>query len=342
MSYIGHPDPARIAQLQRLRTIVLSLPPPALPSRAELLADSPTFDGHHGPIRPARLSEIIRLPKTQRAPRVEVPFYIKAASTTLVVTWLVLIALRMPFLTTMSLASSRVYTTSPGESSREVTLPDHSKVTLSGSTELAVLFSEHRRYVVLKKGEALFKVKHDPDAPFEVEAGAQRITDLGTTFDVRRYSNEVVVSVTEGTVALSPLARATADPAFNGAESALDAQSPRIHVNAGEQLSYTATGEVGHPHPIDLEAVTSWLYGHRVYRGKPLSKVIEDVQLYTPRLIQLDPALASVRYSGYLDQRRAEEWVRGLPTIYPVEIDASNPHRLIIRCRSEGCPEPGP
>jgi ferric-dicitrate binding protein FerR (iron transport regulator) len=55
--------------------------------------------------------------------------------------------------------------------------------------------------------------------------------------------------------------------------------------------------------------------------------------------IELDPALAAVRYSGYFDQELAEQWVRGLPTIYPVEIDDSKPHRLLIRCLSSGCPE---
>jgi ferric-dicitrate binding protein FerR (iron transport regulator) len=86
--------------------------------------------------------------------------------------------------------------------------------------------------------------------------------------------------------------------------------------------------------------MTSWLSGHRIYHGEPLSKVIEDVQLYMPRRIDLDRALESVRFSGSIDQldsQQAESWVRGLPNIYPVEID-ENSHRMFIRCRSPGCP----
>jgi hypothetical protein len=85
---------------------------------------------------------------------------------------------------------------------------------------------------------------------------------------------------------------------------------------------------------------TSWLSGRRIYHGEPLSKVIEDVQLYTPRQIDLDPALKAVRFSGslgQLDSQQAEAWVRGLYNIYPVEIE-ENSHRMFIRCVSPGCP----
>lgn len=346
----GYPDSKRPmrGKRQHLRSIVLALPAPSLPSKAELLADSSEFALQRSDYF-ARLTEISRSLRIPRAGRAGVPFYVTAASTALVAIWLVLFVQRVPFAWRMSLDRTHVYVTQPG-GPREITLPDDSKVTLSGATEVTVLFSEHRRYVLLKKGEALFKVKHDPQAPFEVDAGSRRITDLGTAFDVRRYSDEVVVSVTEGSVSVSSLAREVADLASNdtGGQSVTAPQFPWIKINAGEQFTYTTAGEVTLPHPVNLQSVTSWLYGHRVYRGQALSKVIQDVQLYTPQSIELDPAIATVRYSGYLDQRHVEQWVRGLPTIYPVEVDDSDPRSLAVRCRSEGCPElrpewrPGP
>src|SRR5262249_6500250 len=143
----------------------------------------------------ARLLEPGYSPRTPRARRAKVPVYIKGLSTTLVVIWVILIAQHLPLPSQLSLATSVEYATQAG-GHREITLPDHSEITLSGSTEVTVLFSEHRRHVVIRKGEALFKVKHDPGTPFQVDAGAHRITDLGTVFDIRRYSDdEVVVSV---------------------------------------------------------------------------------------------------------------------------------------------------
>jgi transmembrane sensor len=191
---------------------------------------------------------------------------------------------------------------------------------------LTAVFSKHRRHLVLTEGEAFFQVRHDPTAPFQVEAGSAQIVDEGTTFNVRRYTDQVVVvSVTEGAVTVIPDTHANAT------------DTP---VKGGEQVTYDAKGEVSRPRAATLAAITSWLSGHRIYHGEPLSKVIEDVQLYMPRRIDLDRALESVRFSGSIDQldsQQAESWVRGLPNIYPVEID-ENSHRMFIRCRSPGCP----
>jgi transmembrane sensor len=252
---------------------------------------------------------------------------------------LILVAPRIPWPSKIAIVQARDYVTEPGALHR-ITLQDHSVVTLSGSAHLTVLLSEHRRHLVLKRGEAYFEVRHDPQVPFEVDAGAIRITDLGTTFDVRYYSDETVVSVAEGTVAVATRAPEASHAASNDTPSGAGASLPRIEVKAGEEVSSDATGEVSPAHAVDLQSFTSWLYGHRLYRGRPLAKVIEDVQLYVPLHIDLDPALATFRVSAYIDQHNAEQWVRGLPIIYPlIEIDDSNPRRLLIRCRSHGCSE---
>jgi transmembrane sensor len=308
-------DPDNLAayrEFDRLHSIVRALPPPSLPSHAELRP------------RSARNS-----------------VYTAAGCAAAAAIVLVLVGPRIPWLSKAAILQGREYTTEPG-GLREITLQDHSVVTLSGSTRLTVLFSEHRRSLVLSQGEAFFKVQHDPQAPFQVDAGAVRITDLGTTFDIRRYSDEVVVSVAEGAVAVSLQASVPPYDTSSGVQSGTGPQLPRIEVRRGEALSFDSKGELTPAQPTDLEALTAWLYGHRVYRGKPLARVIEDVQLYLPRRIDLDPALAAVRFSGYIDQHKAEQWVRGLPNIYPVEIDDSNPRRLLIRCLSRGCREVSP
>jgi transmembrane sensor len=303
---------AEYRSFARLQSIVRALPPPSLPGNADL-----------------------------RAWYSRSLVYVAAGCAAAAAIAFVLVGPRIPWPSKTAIMQSREYTTEPG-GPHEITLQDHSVVTLSGSTRLTVFFSEHRRSLVLSQGEAFFKVQHDPQAPFQVDVGAVRITDLGTTFDVRRYADEVVVSVAEGTVAVSSQAPVAPYDASGGAQSGSGAQLPWIEVKTGEAVTYDAKGEVSPAQPTDLEAFTAWLYGHRIYRGRPLARVIEDVQLYLPRRIDLDPALAAVRFSGYIDQHKAEQWVRGLPNIYPVEIDDSNPRRLLIRCLSRGCPEVPP
>jgi transmembrane sensor len=55
----------------------------------------------------------------------------------------------------------------------------------------------------VQSGQARFRVRHDPQRLFRVEAGGVVIDDLGTIFSVVRRSDSVVVSVTEGAVAVA-------------------------------------------------------------------------------------------------------------------------------------------
>jgi transmembrane sensor len=92
-----------------------------------------------------------------------------------------------------------IHTTGPGEI-QTVSLDDGSTVWLNGDSRLRVDFSAPIRRVVLERGEAFFKVAHDTDRPFVVDAESRRIVVTGTEFDVRRASDAVEVSVTDGHV----------------------------------------------------------------------------------------------------------------------------------------------
>jgi ferric-dicitrate binding protein FerR (iron transport regulator) len=63
-----------------------------------------------------------------------------------------------------------------------------------------------------------------------------------------------------------------------------------------------------------------------VYSGRPLSEVIEDVQRYVTVRISIDPVVAQLKYSGFVLQGNVEQWIRGLPEVFPgltVETDAT-------------------
>ncbi len=92
-------------------------------------------------------------------------------------------------------------------------------------------------------------------------------------------------------------------------------------------------------HTFSWDGVFRWL-DRRFYRDAPLATVIGNVQLYTPRRIELDPALAGVRFTGLMypfDSREAEQWVRNLTILWPVEIKETS-QSMAIRCVTRGCP----
>lgn len=72
-------------------------------------------------------------------------------------------------------------------------LPDGSKAKLNSNSEIAFIddFNGDRRTVSLK-GEAFFKVTHNPEKPFVVETGLGNITVLGTEFNVNAVSDTLL------------------------------------------------------------------------------------------------------------------------------------------------------
>nr|WP_240954563.1 FecR domain-containing protein [Sphingomonas sanguinis] len=108
----------------------------------------------------------------------------------------------------------RIEQTRPGEM-RQIALNDGTRIELSGGSRLR--YDRHdTRTATLEQGQALFHVRHDPSAPFELQAGDVAIRDMGTVFDVRRQGGRLDVSVAEGAVSLAPLGERIALTAGQG------------------------------------------------------------------------------------------------------------------------------
>ncbi len=69
-----------------------------------------------------------------------------------------------------------------------LTLDDGSQIELNTNTSVRVAYGANQRNVWLDKGEAYFRITHDPAHPFMVTLGDKRVTDLGTKFLIRRDS----------------------------------------------------------------------------------------------------------------------------------------------------------
>jgi ferric-dicitrate binding protein FerR (iron transport regulator) len=89
-----------------------------------------------------------------------------------------------------------VVRTNRGET-RQIVLPDGSTLQVNAGTELRypVAFAGRERKVVLIRGEAFFQVVADATRPFVVMSGGLRTKVLGTSFDIRAYSEEKTVRV---------------------------------------------------------------------------------------------------------------------------------------------------
>jgi len=97
-------------------------------------------------------------------------------------------------------------TTSRGEQT-EVLLPDGSSVHLNAESSLQypASFAHNAQRKVTLKGEGYFEVAKDSAHPFIVTAGNQKVTVLGTHFNINSYANEPGIKTTllEGSIAVN-------------------------------------------------------------------------------------------------------------------------------------------
>lgn len=192
---------------------------------------------------------------------------------------------------------------------RAVHLADGSIVTLGGDSRVAVSFHPRERDIDLLRGEAFFKVAHNPQRPFKVAAGRAVVVAVGTQFDVRRDTDQVIVDVVEGRVVVLPRS-----PAFPIA--LLHAFRPRlaaVSVGAGEQTSVDST-EIEPPSQIrDPEDATSWQSGRLAFRMQSLSDVLQQINRYSRKPIVIaDPSIAGMKVTGTVVDGNVSGWVASL------------------------------
>ena len=166
-------------------------------------------------------------------------------------------------------------------------LVDGSVVTLNTDTSVDVRYTDAERAVTLNRGEAIFSVAHNKQRPFRVTAGSHVVQAVGTVFNVRRFGEEVRVTVSEGAVKVF-------DPGSGGSAQ------PEVLVSAGEVAVIDASG--AHLNRIDatrLEASQAWQHGLLIYQGETLDTVITDISRYTSVKFEIeDDSIRSKRVGG--------------------------------------------
>jgi transmembrane sensor len=186
---------------------------------------------------------------------------------------------------------------------REVSLPDGTGVTVAAGSRMATHFTETERMIVLESGEAFFKVKKDRNRPFVVHALDATVTAVGTAFNVRAEEGIVRVAVTEGSV----------DVSGRAAES--------IHLSAGHEVTLASSEQKPVMAAVDSRRVTAWVGGTLRFVDEPLVSVVAAVNRYSSVPVRLaDEALGMRHYTGTVMAGRIDEWLRGLPDVFPVAI----------------------
>jgi transmembrane sensor len=308
-------DPAHaeaFRRMEHLDELLRTVPRPPMASPREMARDS--YEG----------SVPIRLWK--RGPDPLIPRWALAACVLIAMVALALLGVASIGRFGSSGQATMVIATRIGEN-RAVRLADGSIVTLGGDSTVAVNLRPRQRDINLLRGEAFFKVAHNPQRPFKVAAGRAVVVAVGTQFDVRRDTDQVIVDVVEGRVIVLP--RSSAFPI-----ALLHAFRPKlaaVSVGAGEQTSVDSMrieppAEI--PDPADA---TSWQSGRLVFRMQSLTDVLQQINRYSSKPIVIaDPAIAGMKVTGTVVGGNVSGWVASLHSALGI-VAVDERDRIVLR-----------
>lgn len=192
---------------------------------------------------------------------------------------------------------------------KTVPLADGTVLTLAGSSEVKVTFTDELRQVELVKGSAFFDVERNVDWPMTVTAADTQVHVVGTAFGVRYGSRDIRVAVTEGKVMVT----GRGSSASNG-----------VALIPGEQVTADLRGEVVSRGDVDIEAELAWIKGRFVYDGARLIDVVDDINRYRVKKIELaGKRVEDIKITTSFGAEQIDQFLAGLPLAYPVLVSES-------------------
>ncbi len=174
---------------------------------------------------------------------------------------------------------------------RSFELKDGSIVQLNARSYATVHFSGIARQIWLHEGEALFRVRHERERPFQVITDAATVEDQGTQFDVYARPESTRVAVLEGSVTVRPNGRA---PTGHLAVQLLS-------LEADQEANVDHTGSMIRSKNPVADAV-AWRQRRLVFRQESLARIAEEFNRYNRRQLVVEGAGMSSRlYTGVFD-----------------------------------------
>jgi transmembrane sensor len=202
-----------------------------------------------------------------------------------------------------------VYATAKGER-RSLTLADGSRITLNSGSRLSVLIdAKHRQADLAEGSEAAFTIVHDANRPFVVRVGDRTVRDLGTEFDVLRSAGDLKVTVRSGLVEVAPAAGAAGET---------------IALSPGRQLDHREGAAKSLVTTTVADDAFGWRSGRLIYRDRPISEVVVDLDRYFTHPVRVEGAASNMRFSGVLALGSELEMIDRLSALVPLSANSKD------------------
>ena len=205
-----------------------------------------------------------------------------------------------------------------------VNLADGSELQLGPNTRLTLDIGDKRRAIALVRGEAYFKVAKDASRPFLVQANAYAVQAVGTEFAVSSRKDEVIVTVREGTVRVTP--STATSRASDDEPSGLS-----VPITADYQLRIAKTWPVT-PSRIDVRYALAWRERQLMFKaGDTLADAVAEFNLRNRIQLRLDPRAGTLPVRGSFDAADPVAFAQTVDKTSPVAVRRLAADTLLIK-----------
>lgn len=171
----------------------------------------------------------------------------------------------------------------------QLTLEDGTVVQVNAASELSfpTHFKKHLRQVRLQ-GEGYFRVKSNPQSPFNVLLGTLNVQVTGTTFNIRAYEAEKNIRIT----------------LVEGSVNVREGQKVLATLSPGEQFTYQKTTGEYNTTQANISAIAGWTEDKFVFRNEPIGSIMAELSRWYNVEISVSEDIQDIRYSGILSRKQ--------------------------------------
>ncbi|BDX06073.1 FecR family protein [Planctobacterium marinum] len=218
--------------------------------------------------------------------------------------------------------AKKLFVTSVGEQ-KTIPLSDGSFVALNTNSAIEVKMTDSLRHIEVTKGEAHFEVASDAERPFVVSAGQNKVTAIGTAFNVQLLEDKrFELLVTEGKVLVSEINQSM--PENIQKLKSDDFTALGTIMVSGDTAVFD--GQFAQPlMRLSLDQVQrnlSWQQGMLVFQGETLENAIKEMNRYSANQFVLrDESIKSRRVAGYFKVGDTEGLLHALENNFSIEYE---------------------
>jgi len=154
----------------------------------------------------------------------------------------------------------------------QITMKDGSVITLNANSSVEFKVTEKSREIKLQ-GMAHFEVAKNPNAPFVIESNNNKVTVLGTGFDVQSYNGKPLqVTVNHGKVKVEKLSNSTT------LESVILTKGMRVRENLNQANATDKPSQIfAVDSNVNLDAV-KWESGNLIFTNTPIDDLVNAIE----------------------------------------------------------------